>query len=192
MAKLKTRPRAKTKKRPFVPIHRDAAGLDVGATFHVAAVPAGRDPASVRSFKSFTGDLHELADWFTTVGITTIAMGSTGVYSIPVFEILEARGFEVLLVNARDVKNVPGRKTDVNDAQWLQRLHEHGLLRGRHAPASVAPELLFIREYYAVVLIREHLHDPDAGRAADAAHDRGVGAWVERDENCRLVGVRGC
>ena len=95
---------------------------------------ATRDPQPVRSFKSFTGDLHALADWLKAVGVTTIAMESTSVYWIPVFEILEARGFEVLLVNARNAKNVPGRKTDVNDAQWLQQLHEYGLLRGSFRP----------------------------------------------------------
>src|SRR5687767_7729336 len=115
-------------------IHAGAAGLDVGATFHVVAVPPDRAGEPVRTFQSFTGDLHRLADWLTEVGVTTIAMESTGVYWIPVFEILEARGFEVLLVNARDAKNVPGRKTDVNDAQWLQQLHEHGLLRGSFRP----------------------------------------------------------
>ena len=78
----------------------------------------------VRTFRTFSGDLHQLADWLKEIGITTVAMESTGVYWIPVFEILEARGFEVLLVNARDVKHVPGRKTDVNDAQWLQQLHQ--------------------------------------------------------------------
>jgi len=133
MAKTKAGKRTKSK-RPLVPVHRDAAGLDVGATFHVVAVPPDRDPQPVRSFKSFTGDLHALADWLKSVGVTTIAMESTGVYWVPVFEILEARGFEVLLVNARNVKNVPGRKTDVNDAQWLQQLHEHGLLRGSFRP----------------------------------------------------------
>src|SRR5437762_10240823 len=115
MATTKSQRPAKSK-RPLVPIHARAAGLDVGATFHVVAVPLDLDPEPVRSFKSFTGDLHALADWLKSIGITTIAMESTGVYWIPVFEILEARGFEVLLVNARDVKNVPGRKTDVNDA----------------------------------------------------------------------------
>jgi transposase len=122
------------KRRALTTIHPGAAGLDVGATFHVVAVPPDRDDESVRTFRSFTGDLHVLADWLKQVGVTTVAMESTGVYWIPVFEILEARGFEVLLVNARDVKNVPGRKTDVNDAQWLQQLHEHGLLRGSFRP----------------------------------------------------------
>jgi transposase len=115
-------------------INPDAAGIDVGATFHVVAVPGDRDKEPVRTFRTFSGDLHQLADWLAAVGITTVAMESTGVYWIPVFEILEARGFEVLLVNARHVKHVPGRKTDVNDAQWLQQLHQYGLLRGSFRP----------------------------------------------------------
>ncbi len=135
MAKTTTkRPQREKSKNALSPIHRNAAGLDVGATFHVVAVPPGRDPEPVRSFKSFTGDLHALADWLKVVGVTTVAMESTSVYWVPVFEILESRGFEVLLVNARDAKNVPGRKTDVNDAQWLQQLHEYGLLRGSFRP----------------------------------------------------------
>src|SRR3954462_6124497 len=115
-------------------INPHAAGIDIGATFHVVAVPSGRDERPVRTFRTFSSDLHQLADWLTEVGITTVAMESTGVYWIPVFEILEGRGFEVLLVNARDVKHVPGRKSDVNDAQWLQQLHQHGLLRGSFRP----------------------------------------------------------
>lgn len=124
----------KTSSKTMAPIHPDAAGLDVGSRFHVVAVAADRDVEPVRSFQSFTGDLHALADWLESVGITTVAMESTGVYWVPVFEILESRGFEVLLVNARHVKTVPGRKTDVNDAQWLQQLHQHGLLRGSFRP----------------------------------------------------------
>src|SRR6516162_7428988 len=111
-----------------------AAGIDVGATAHVVAVPPEREDRPVRTFRTFSSDLHSLAQWLGQVGITTVAMESTGVYWIPVFEILEAHGFQVLLVNARYVKNVPGRKTDVNDAQWLQQLHEHGLLRGSFRP----------------------------------------------------------
>src|SRR5215468_3125380 len=122
--------RPRRAQRRLTMIHEDAAGLDVGATFHVVAVPADRDAEPVRTFQSFTADLHALADWLQAVGIRTIAMESTGVYWIPVYEILEQRGFEVLLVNARDTRNVPGRKSDVNDAQWLQQLHQHGLLRG--------------------------------------------------------------
>ncbi|WP_395844227.1 IS110 family transposase [Cystobacter fuscus] len=129
------------RRRTLTSLHPDAAGLDVGATFHVVAVPPGRAERSVRSFRSFTTELHALADWLTEVGIKTVAMESTGVYWIPVYEILEARGFEVLLVNARDVKHVPGRKTDVNDAQWLQQLHEHGLLRGSFRPREQVVQL---------------------------------------------------
>jgi transposase len=115
-------------------VHRHAAGIDIGSTFHVVAVPADAEEEPVRTFKSFTGDLIRLADWLKSVGITTVAMESTGIYWVPVYDILEERGFEVFLVNAREAKNVPGRKTDVNDAQWLQRLHEHGLLRASFRP----------------------------------------------------------
>src|SRR5437660_7610882 len=115
-------------------INPDAAGIDVGSTFHVVAVPGDRDDNPVRTFRTFSGDLHRLADWLEETGIKTVAMESTGVDWIPVFEILEALRFEVLLVNARDVKHVPGRKSDVQDAQWLQQLHQHGLLRGSFRP----------------------------------------------------------
>jgi transposase len=115
-------------------VNPDATGIDIGSTFHVVAVPSDRDDRPVRTFRTFSSDLHQLANWLTAEGNTTVAMESTGVYWIPVFEILDARGFEVLLVNARDVKHVPGRKSDVNDAQWLQQLHQHGLLRGSFRP----------------------------------------------------------
>lgn len=88
----------------------------------------------LREFASFTGDLHRLADWLTQCGIETVAMESTGVYWIPLYELLESRGFEVKLVNARHVKNVPGRKSDVMDCQWLQQLHTYGLLEGAFRP----------------------------------------------------------
>jgi transposase len=117
-------------------VHPHAAGVDVGATFHVVAVSPDGTDEPVRTFRSFTEDLHALADWLRDVGVTSVAMESTGVYWMPVFEILEARGFEVRLVNARDVKTVPGRKSDVNDAQWLQQLHQFGLLRGSFRPAD--------------------------------------------------------
>src|SRR3954453_7471477 len=120
--------------RAMSPVHPRAAAIDVGAKMHVAAVGPDRDSEPVRTFGTFTDDLHRLADWFQECGIETVAMESTGVYWIPVFEILEGRGFEVLLVNARDVKHVPGRKSDVNDAQWLQQPHQHGLLRGSFRP----------------------------------------------------------
>ena len=114
---------------------------------HVAAVGPDRDKEPVRTFRTFTGDLERLADWFARCGIKTIAMESTGVYWIPVFEILEQRGFEVMVVNARDAKHVPGRKTDVSDAQWLQRLHEYGLLRASFRPqAEIAGLRAYLRQ----------------------------------------------
>ncbi len=101
--------------------HPNAAGIDVGAASHYVAVPPDRDDEPVREFPSFTGDLERLADWLTTCGVDTVAMESTGAYWIPLFELLELRGFTVYLVNARHVKNVSGRKSDVLDCQWLQQ-----------------------------------------------------------------------
>ena len=115
-------------------VNLNAAGIDVGSASHWVAVPEDRDDQAVREFKSFTPDLHALADWLDVCGIETIAMESTGVYWIPLFEILQERGFEVLLVNARHVKGVPGRKSDVSDCQWLQQLHTFALLRGSFRP----------------------------------------------------------
>ena len=117
-------------------LHAQAAGIDVGSTFHVVAVPPDLSSEPVQAFQSFTGDLYRLANWLVEIGVTTVAMESTGIYWIPVFDILEAHGLEVLLVNARHVKNVPGRKTDVSDAQWLQQLHSYGLLRGSFQPTQ--------------------------------------------------------
>jgi len=107
-----------------------AAGIDIGSTSHYVSVPAELDDQPVREFPCFTRDLNRMADWLVKLGIQTIAMESTGVYWIPAYEVLEERGLEVLLVNARHVKNVPGRKSDVQDCQWLQQLHTYGLLRG--------------------------------------------------------------
>jgi transposase len=111
-----------------------AAGVDIGSENHYVAVPEGLDDEPVRCFSCFTGDLERLADWLVQIGIQSVAMESTGIYWIPLFEILEERGLEVLLVNARHVKNVSGRKTDVLDCQWLQQLHTYGLLAGAFRP----------------------------------------------------------
>src|SRR5215213_4466846 len=132
------------RRRDMTLIHPNAAAVDIGATLHVAAVDPDRHPEPVRSFGTFTGDLHHLADWFAQCGVRTVAMESTGVYWIPAYEVLEQRGFEVVLVNARDAKHVPGRKTDVSDAQWLQRLHEYGLLRASFRPKG---EIATLRSY---------------------------------------------
>jgi len=117
-------------------LHPHAAGIDCGSAEHFVAVPADRDATPVRSFATFTGDLHRLADWVVACRVTHVAMEATGVYWIPVFEILEARGLRVILVNARHVKNVPGRKSDVSDCEWLRDLHILGLLRGSFRPAD--------------------------------------------------------
>jgi transposase len=136
MANNKGKIKGKRAPEPLDVINRRATGVDIGATFHVVAVPADLDDDSVRSFRSFTSDLTRLADWLVSLGITTVAMESTGIYWVPVYEILEARGLDVVLVNARDAKNVPGRKTDVNDAQWIQQLHSYGLLRASFRPSQ--------------------------------------------------------
>ena len=116
--------------------HPHAAGIDIGSVSHFVAVPPERDDAPVREFPSFTVDLNAIADWLTACGVDTVAMESTGVYWIPLFELLESRGFTVLLVNARHVKNVSGRKSDVLDCQWLQQLMTYGLLSGAFRPAE--------------------------------------------------------
>ena len=138
-------PRKKVSKKTRVtlPVLKpDAAGIDIGATEIYVAVPAGRDPEPVRMFATFTQDLIQLAEWLQQCGVRTVAMESTGVYWVPLMQILEARGLEVYLVNAKHVKNVPGRRTDVSDCQWLQYLHAVGLLRASFRPA---PEICAIR-----------------------------------------------
>ena len=124
-----------------------AAAIDIGSTMHMAAVNPEACETPVRAFGTFTQDLHGLADWFKACGVTSVAMESTGVYWIPAFEVLEARGFDVILVNARYAKNVPGRKTDVSDAGWLRQLHSYGLLRGSFRPdAEIATLRAYLRQ----------------------------------------------
>lgn len=125
-------------------INPNAAGIDIGADRHWVSVPVGRDSENVRSFACFTADLYTMADWLHQCGIETVAMESTGVYWIAVFQILESRGFEVKLVNAHYVKTVPGRKTDVLDCQWLQQLHTYGLLAGSFRPEE---QICVLRSY---------------------------------------------
>jgi len=115
-------------------INPHAAGIDIGSREHFVGVPAAATPKNVRSFGTFTADLEALADWLIECRVTTVAMEATGVYWIPVFQILERRGLKALLVNPRQTKNVAGRKTDVQDCQWIQRLHTYGLLQGSFRP----------------------------------------------------------
>lgn len=128
----------------FAEINHDAAGIDVGNAQHWVAVPCGRDVESIRMFGCFTADLHALANWLERCGIKTVAMESTGVYWISLYEVLESRGFRVCVVNARQAKNLPGRKTDVKDCQWLQQLHTYGLLTASFRPQG---EIIILRRY---------------------------------------------
>lgn len=125
-------------------INLNAAGLDIGAAEIWVSVPEDRAEAAVRVFPNFTVDLHRLADWLEACQIDTVAMESTGVYWIPVYEILEARGFQVYLVNARHIKNVSGRKTDILDCQWIRQLHTYGLLKASFRPEA---EMVVLRSY---------------------------------------------
>ncbi|MEX2431114.1 MAG: IS110 family transposase [Dehalococcoidia bacterium] len=121
-----------------------AAGIDVGATSHFVAVPLGRDEETVREFGAFTADLRRLAGWLEQCGVETVVMESTGVYWIPLFELLEEQGFEVKLVDPRQLKHVPGRKSDVLDCQWLQQMHTFGLLSGAFRPTD---DICVLRSY---------------------------------------------
>jgi transposase len=115
-------------------VHHHAAGIDVGNESHYVAVAPGCDPEPVREFGSWTADLHRMADWLKSCGVQTVVMQSTGVYWIAVQDVLEKRGFQVWLTNARDTKNLPGRKSDVQESQWLLKLHTYGLLRNSFRP----------------------------------------------------------
>src|SRR6516164_4150623 len=127
-------------------VHPDAAGIDIGNECHYVAVPSKRDSEQpVRRFECVTAELKAMAEWLKQCGIRTVAMQSTGVYWIPVYDILEAAGLEVYLVNARETKNLPGSKTDVQESQWLMKLHTYGLLRNSFRPSQ---EIRSMRSYW--------------------------------------------
>ena len=126
-------------------VHPDAAGIDIGNESHYVAVPPTRDSQPVRRFGCTTAELKAMAQWLKQCGIRTVAMQSTGVYWIAVYDILEAAGFEVYLVNARETKNLPGRKSDVQESQWLMKLHTYGLLRNSFRPSQ---EIRTMRTYW--------------------------------------------
>jgi len=139
-------------------VHPHAAGIDIGNASHFVAVSPSRDAQPVQEFGSWTADLKRMARWLKQCGITTVAMQSTGVYWIAVYEVLEKEGFEVYLVNARGTKNLPGRKSDVQECQWLRKLHTYGLLRKSYRPAED------IRRVRTLWRLRDRLVK-DAGRA---------------------------
>ena len=128
----------------FEQVNLRAAGIDIGSESHFIAVPQALDENPIREFSCFTADLERMADWLVRIGVETVAMESTGIYWIPTFEILEEKGLKVLLVNARQIKNVPGRKTDVLDCQWIQQLHTFGLLSGAFRPED---QVVVLRSY---------------------------------------------
>lgn len=142
----KASPKKRAREEHSLPVlNLNAAGIDVGSEEHWVAVPKDRDTEPVRRFGCFTADLHAMAQWLKKCRITTIAMESTGVYWIPLHQILEQYGFEVRLVNAAHVKNAPGRKTDVADCQWIQQLHTFGLLSGSFRPDN---QVCVLRSYW--------------------------------------------
>jgi transposase len=152
VAMARSKPKAS---RPAVPVpalppqlaaaNLHAAGIDIGAEAHFVAVPPSDDPQPVRGFGAYTADLNAIADWLATCGITTVALESTGVYWIPLLELLETRGFEVLLVDPQPVQKIKGRpKSDVHDCQWIQRLHTFGLLASAFRPAD---QVCVLRSY---------------------------------------------
>ena len=134
-------------------VHPRAAGIDVGNSAHYVAVRPDRDTAPVRRFECFTADLQRMADWLEACGVATVAMQSTGVYWIPLYEILEQRGFEIYLVNAQHTKSLPGRKSDVQESQWLLKLHTYGLLNNSFQPTA---EIRVARTYWRQR--GEHVH----------------------------------
>jgi transposase len=126
-------------------VHPRSSGIDVGNSAHYVAVRPDRDAEPVRRFECFTADLHRMADGLQSCGVRTVAIQSSGVYWIPLYEILEARGFEVHRVNARHTKNLPGRKSDVQESQWWLKLHTYGLLNNSFQPVS---EIRVLRSYW--------------------------------------------
>ena len=169
---------AKPRTSPAVLEHLNpnAAGIDCGASEHVVAVPPDREGNPVRTFRTFTGELERLADWLQACRVTSVAMEATGVYWIPIFEILETRGLQVSLVNARHIKNVPGRKSDVSDSEWIRDLHIMGLLRGSFRPTD------------AIVVLRAYLrHRAGLVEGASAQVQRMQKALVQMNLQLPLV-----
>jgi transposase len=125
----------------LIVVHPNAAGVDVGNASHFVSVPPERDQTPVREFGSWTADLRRMVEWLKSCGIMTVVMQSTGVYWIAIYDVLEQAGFEVYLVNARGTKNLPGRKSDVQECQWLRKLHTYGLLRKSFRPPEQIREV---------------------------------------------------
>jgi len=166
-AKMTTIPAKITTSHAIPELNSNAAGADIAATEIFVAVPCDRDPHPVRAFGTFTEDLQALADWLEQCGVKTIAMESTGVYWIPLYQILEERGLEVCLVNARHAKNVPGRKSDVLDCQWLQYLHACGLLQRSFRPVQEVCALRSVQRHRETLVTYAASHVQHMQKALD-------------------------
>ena len=181
-------------------VNLNAAGIDVGASSHFVAVPVDRAERSVREFEAFTADLYRLQTGWPC-GVESVVMESTGVYWIPLFGVLEERGFEVMLVDPRRIKNVPGRKTDVLDCQWLQQLHTYGLLSGAFRPDGEIRRLRsYLRQRSMLVRCAAQPHpahaegiDPDERETAsrDQRDITGKTAWTSSKPSWPASGTRG-
>ena len=145
-------------------INEDAAGIDVGEDSHFVAVPPGRDERPIREFGCWTSALEEMAQWLLRCGIRTVVMQSTGVYWMAVHDVLQQHGLEVNVVDARATKNVPGRKSDVQESDWIRKLHRFGLLLSCFLPA---PEIHALRTVWRLRI----QHVRDAGRCIQHMHD---------------------
>jgi transposase len=165
-------------------LNRNAAGIDVGSAEHYVAVPGGRDPQPVQTFGSFTSDLHRMAQWLKVCGIETVVMQATGVYWIALFQILESYGFQVNVVNARHTKTLPGRKTDVLECQWLQKLHTFGLLNNSFRPTE---EIQILRTYLRQ---REKLCQGPGRNHRPPATARRLGMGLILDSSAVIAGER--
>ncbi len=147
-------------------IHLLAAGIDIGSRYHVAAVSPDLADQPVQTFQAFTGDVVRMADWLLSVGIKTVVMESTGVYWVAAFEVLESKGLEVVLANAREASAMPGRKCDVNDAQWLWRPHSCGLLHASFRPRrEIAALRVYLRARSATLSMQRRTSSTCNGRS---------------------------
>src|SRR3984893_7674756 len=182
--------RREKRERRSVVLEPAAAGIDIGAEEIYVAVPPDRASESTRRFSSFTGDLHALADWLGLCRIQSVAMESTGVYWIPLFQILEKRGFKVYLVNAHDRKSVPGRKSDVSDCQWIQYLHSVGLLRASFRPTMdiCAVRSLWRHRASLLQMAAQHSAHTEVSQPDEPADP----SCVERHHGCQWAGHPGC
>jgi len=172
-----TRGSSSGKTKAVAVVNEISAGIDVGSREHYVAVGKDRADNPVRRFGCYTPDLEEMATWLLECGVSTVAMESTGVYWIPVYQVLRSRGLDVSLVDARSVKNVPGRKSDVSDCQWLQQLHTFGLLRGCFLPdEEIAP----LREYI------RHRGSLIESQSREILHLQNFGSY---DELCQLMAL---